>query len=205
MRIDWGSPKITTSELETYLISYLGDQYDGLRFENNYLYVVTYTPLNEEQEAAIQTYIYNTNDKLAKVEILSQPFSNKVLLNGKSVYTRLHGITAQVSGQPDNIDFIIPYNNCKITGIEIINGEIGETVNMKVLDTPTGTFSGVPNYPLNQFAFNLNIAKDFYVYKSAYDADLMKDMQIRLEYDSTSTDLVPKTIYINFILHEIKD
>jgi len=62
MRIDWGAPKISISEFEAYLSSYLGEQYDGIRCEGNYLYVVTYTPLNEEQEIAINEYIYLLND-----------------------------------------------------------------------------------------------------------------------------------------------
>lgn len=131
------------------------------------------------------------------------PFASKVLPNGKKLYTRVHGIQISVSGAPDNIDFVIPYDNCKLTGLEIIGGNLGDTVNLKVLDTPTGTISGVADYTLNQFGFDVNISKDFYRRDSAYDADLIKDMKIRIEYDSIAT--LPVPVYINLILHEVKD
>lgn len=131
------------------------------------------------------------------------PFASKVLPNGKKLYTRVNGVQASVSGAPDNIDFVIPYDNCKLTGIEIIGGNAGDTVNLKVLDTPTGTVSGVANYMLNQFGFDVNVSKDYYKRDSAYDADLIKDMKIRIEYDSAAA--LPIPVYINFILHEVKD
>lgn len=130
------------------------------------------------------------------------PFSQKSLSDGKKIFVRTHGINASVSGAPDTIDFVIPYNNCKLTGVEIIGGIIGDNCNLKVLDTPSGTISGIPNYTLNQFGFNVNIAKDFYKRESNYDADLIKDMVIRIEYDSIAT--LPAALYINIILHEVK-
>jgi hypothetical protein len=131
------------------------------------------------------------------------PFASKVLANGKKLYTRVHGVSASVSGAPDNIDFVVPYNNCKLTGIEIVGGNLGDTCNLKILDTPTGTISGVPDYVLNQFGFDVNVGKDYYKRESSYDADLIKDLKIRVEYDSAAT--LPIPVYINFILHEVKD
>lgn len=130
------------------------------------------------------------------------PFADKILPDGRRLYARVHGVSASVSGAPDNIDFVIPYNTCKLTGIEILNGLIGDTVNLKVLDTPTGTISGVPNMVLNQFGYDVNVAKDFYSRESKYDADLIKDMKIRIEYDSIAT--LPANVYVNFIIHEVK-
>jgi hypothetical protein len=131
------------------------------------------------------------------------PFASKILPNGKKLYARVHGIQASVSGDAYTIDFVIPYNDCKLTGIEIIGGNTGDTINLKVLDTPAGTISGIADYMLNQFGFDVNVSKDFYERDSAYDADLIKDMKIRIEYDSAST--LPIPVYINFILHEVKD
>lgn len=135
----------------------------------------------------------------------NSPFGEKVLPNGKKVFTRIHGMSGTVAGAPDNLDFVIPYASCKLTGIQIINCELGDKVNMKVLDTPSGTISGTPNLVLNQFAFDVNMTKDFYEYKSSYDADLIQDMKVRIEFDAITSDLLPKTIYVNFLLHQVTD
>lgn len=132
-------------------------------------------------------------------------FSDKVLPNGKRLFTRVHGSSGSVSGAPDNIDFEIPYPMCKLTGIDIINGELGDKINLKILDTSTGTISGVPNMVLNQFAYNVNIASSFHKFESRYDADMIQGLKIRVEFDAVAPDLLPKTIYINFYIHEVKD
>ncbi len=157
-------------------------------------------PANSDQ-TDFETNLKSKGNRSEAVTIA--PFADKVLPNGKRLYTRVHGIQASVSGAPDTIDFNIPYNNCKLTGIEILNGLTGDTCNLKVIDTPSGTISGVPNAVLNQFGFDVNVNKDYYKRESAYDADLIKDMKIRVEYDSIAT--LPANIYLNFILHEVKD
>lgn len=148
---------------------------------------------------------YLKNDIVPIVTNTNYPFASKVLSNGKKLYMRVHGIEATVSGSSDNIDFTIPYPSCKITSIEILNGELGDKVNFKILDTNTGTISGVPNYMLNQFGFDVRIGPDLYKHESGYDADLIQGLILRLEYDAITSDLLPKTVYINFILHEVKD
>lgn len=141
----------------------------------------------------------------AKVDVsASQPFASKILPDGKKLYKRVHGFSGTVSGAADNLDFVIPYDNCKLTGIEIVGGSKGDVVNLKILDTPTGTVSGIANYTLNQFGFSVNVADDYYEHKSEYDADLIKDLKIRLEYDGSNSDVVPKTVYVNIILNEVK-
>ena len=150
------------------------------------------------------TSIFNLISKLEKdIAIKTYPFTDKILPNGKKLYIRVHGIQESVSGSPDTIDFNIPYNACKLTGIEIINGSVGDTCNLKIIDTPEGIVSGTPNAVLNQFGFDVNIGKDYYKRESSYDADLIKDMKIRVEYNSVNT--LPVNVYINFILHEVKD
>lgn len=139
------------------------------------------------------------------VESTLYPFAAKVLSNGKRLYTRIHGASQSVAGAPDNIDFTIPYASCKLTGIEIFNGEKGDKVNFKVLDTSEGIISGIPNYVLNQFGFNVNIADGYYKFTSNYDADLIQNMKLRIEFDAITSDLLPKNIYVNFILHEVVD
>lgn len=158
------------------------------------------SPAGSDQ-SDFETNVKSKGNKSAAVTLV--PFADKVLPNGKRLYVRVHGISASVSGAPDNIDFVIPYAACKITGLEIINGAVGDTCNFKVLDTPSGTISGVPNAVLNQFGFNVNVAKDYYKRESSYDADLIQNMTIRIEYDSVAT--LPAPVYVNIILHEVKD
>lgn len=132
------------------------------------------------------------------------PFAAKIMPDGQKIYTRVHGTSAVVSGTPYNIDFVVPYAACKFTGIEIINGDLGDKANFKILDTALGTLTGTPNFLLNQFGFNVNVSGAYYKRESTYDADLVQDLVLRLEYNSINSDLLPKTIYINFIFHEIK-
>lgn len=160
---------------------------DGLIYKNSGAQAINYL-LGTSQEVLVSS---------------QPPFAAKTLPNGKKLYTRVHGVAASVSGAPDDIIFTVPYAACKLTGIEIIGGQIGDTVNLKVLDSTTGTYTGVANYQLNQFGYDVNVAKDFYSRESAYDADLFQGMQIKVEYDSVAT--LPANVYLNFILHEVKD
>lgn len=87
-----------------------------------------------------------------------------------------------------------------INEIEIINCETGDSVDFFVLDSDTGTYTTVPNYPLNQFGFDVKCPNDFYRRLSNYDADLLQGMQLYLVYNSKSA----KSVYVNYILHEVK-
>ncbi len=138
------------------------------------------------------------------IAIKTLPFADKILPNGKKIYTRIHGIQAEVQNSMDTIEFVVPYTSCKITGIEIFGAKLGDIANFKVVDTASGTYSGAPNYVLNQFGFSINLSKDTYKYISDYDADLYINMRLRIEYDALD-EVLPRPIYINFILHEIKD
>lgn len=130
---------------------------------------------------------------------LNEPFSSKVLANGKKLFVRNHGQEFAASSGSNNIDFSIPYAHCKINEMEIINAEIGDKVNFKVLDSSTGTYTTVPYYQLNQFAYNLNVPEKYYKRSCSYDADLYINMIIRIEYTSVSA----KTVYFNYVLHEV--
>lgn len=140
----------------------------------------------------------------SQVESLAQPFASKILSNGSRLFRRVHGITASVQNAPDNIDFTVPYAKCKITGVQILNGKIGDKANFKVLDTAGGLISGVPNAVLNQFGFDVNIIPDEATYPSKYDADLIAGMVLRIEYDAVD-ELLPRTIYVNLDLHQVVD
>jgi hypothetical protein len=130
------------------------------------------------------------------------PFSAK-RFGQYGLFKRLTGIVATLEASTTTtVDFVVPYNNCKIDGVDLLWFPEGVTANFKVLDTPTGSISTVPNYMLNQFAIGCVVAKDFHQEKAQYDADLIKDLKLRFEFiNSTSTT---KTIGINLHLHEVK-
>ena len=129
------------------------------------------------------------------------PFASKELPNGKKLYKRLIGVAESLTAGANTIIWVqsdFPWT--KFVGLEIIGAELGDTCDLYVLDTSTGTYSGVPNLTLNKFAFTANIAPGFYKRVSEYDADLFQNLQIKIEYNSVSA----KTLYVNFDLNEVK-
>lgn len=119
---------------------------------------------------------------------------------GKSLYKRVHGKKYAIPAGTTKCFFEVPYDHCKITGIEIVNAGTGDTANFKVIDSDSGLISGVANYMLNQFGFDVNLKEAFHREENEYDADLYKTMKLELEITTT----LAKTIGINFILHEVK-
>ena len=63
LRLDWANPKITLEQLEEFLSPYLESNYDGLLFEDNYVYIRTLDgQLTSEQEKHILDYTDSLND-----------------------------------------------------------------------------------------------------------------------------------------------
>lgn len=159
------------------------------------------TPANSDQLDFETNYKPQSNqDGNSKAKVTQYPFSDKVLPNGKKMFTRIHGVSSTITSSPSSIDFEVPYDSCKITGIEIMGGSIGDMVDFEVVDTSTGTISGVPNLSLNKFGHDVNVSKDLYKYKSSYDADLIKGMKLRIVYNTSEPS---KAVYINLILHQV--
>ena len=137
------------------------------------------------------------------VTVISQPqlspFADKHV-GDKSLFKRVHGILQDCVVGNNDFYFTIPYAAAKLNVIEIIGGEIGDTADFFVLDTAAGTVSTIPNYPLNQFAFDIVISKDYYEKHSEYDADVFTGLQLYCRVTSLSA----KKIGVNFILNEAK-
>lgn len=129
----------------------------------------------------------------------ASPFADKYV-EGKSIYARIHGQVVSATSGANTIDFSVPFPAVKISGVELIGGEVGDTVDMLILDDATGTYSTVPHYQFNQYGFGVAVAKDYYKREHNYDADLYYGMIVRVNYNSASA----KTIAINYILHELK-
>ena len=142
--------------------------------------------------------VYDTKDTVNVSS--SPPFSDKTLADGRKLFRRVHGVKQTLSGDTDFI-LTIPYAQCKINGLEVVWAPAGLQVDLKVLDSTTGTYSTIPNYELNQFGFATGIAKDFYAETSNYDADLYLNMQVKCTI--INPDSLTDTICVNFILHQV--
>lgn len=131
-----------------------------------------------------------------------EPFASKKLSSGKSLFRRKHGKKETIiSGEEKDIIFDVPYGNCKINKLEVIDANALDRIDLMVLDTPTGSISSVPNYMLNQFGFDVIVSDLLYSDKSDYDADLIKDMQIKIVYKNDGDQ--DKTVGFNIIFHEV--
>lgn len=131
-----------------------------------------------------------------------EPFATKQLSDGRKLFRRKHGyIENMVAGQTTEVVISVPYNECKINKLEVIDANARDTVDLIVLDTPSGTLSGFPNAPLNQFGFDVVVCDLLYSDKSDYDADLIKDMQLMIRY--TNRGDADKEVGFNVIFHEV--
>lgn len=155
-------------------------------------------PKSSEQTEFESLYKNNCNKRVTR----NEAFAEKNLANGKKLFRRKHGyvLTLNASGSTTHT-ITVPYTAAKINEAEILWAPEGVKLSMKVKDTVTGTFSGVPNYVLNQFGFDVAVAKDFYSDYSQYDADVYGGMQI--EFTFTNLTTVEKQIGINLVFHEI--
>jgi len=144
------------------------------------------------------SYLLGTGIKEVSVQV--QPAFSSKKVGTKSLFVRATGKVYAVTVGANNLDFTMTYNVLKFNGIQILNGILGETVNLKVLDTAAGTYSTIPNYVLNQFGFAINLPTGVFVKESQYDADIYKDMVIRIEYTATEA----RDVRINYSLHEVK-
>jgi len=134
---------------------------------------------------------------------LPLPFCSKELADGKKLYRRKHGYSLSCPANT-NSDLIVsvPYDAAKINEIEIINLPIGTKIDFSILDTPSGTISGQPNYLLNQFGFDVRAADSFYKDHSPYDADVIRDLQLKVTVKNETSDAFD--CYVNIVFHEVK-
>ena len=131
------------------------------------------------------------------------PFDKKTLADGSKIFRRKLGYTLNCAPNAESsIEIVIPYTYCKINEMEIINCKAMDEASLLVLDKELNPFYGYSKAILNQFGFDVRLPNDFYVDKSNYDADLYKDMIIKIIYTNKSSE--QRQIGINIILHEVK-
>lgn len=140
-------------------------------------------------------------DSSGRPYFVQSPFTDKKISSGK-LFRRVHGIKHTITPGDSVLNFTIPYNQVKINEAQILWAFEGITVDFEVYDTAQGTYSGIPNYKLNQFGFAIGVAKDFFEDKSSYDADLYVGMIVKCTFHNTTS--TTKEVCVNLVLHEIK-
>jgi hypothetical protein len=154
--------------------------------------------------ADFESSLKPNGNKSPAIAIQSVPaFGSKSFVhNGvlKKLYARNTGIQQALTAGSNTISFPITYAWVKIIGVEVVNAEALDYVDLKIKDTAQGSYSGVPNYVLNQFAYSHNIPKDYYIRSAQFDADLYVGMSVEVTYNSVSA----KTVGLNFIINEVK-
>lgn len=127
------------------------------------------------------------------------PFASKKI-NGKRLFKRVHGIAQNCIVGENIFEFIVPYDQCKITGLEIVGAQNCDTADLEIYDSDVNPISGYAGIKLNQFGFSVNVCKDYYEHKSEYDADLYLGMKLEMHFFAQAAGLIG----INFILNELK-
>lgn len=201
MKVLWSEfkPFIQTRSLSIQWVV-VGDNY-VMRGIDGFFSLLCIIPT--DRDLSPDTIDFEDNFKAAGNKSLPQqvqPFASKSLPNGKKLFKRYHGEQYNVTGGVNTLLYTISYSQVKIVGVDVINAEAGDRIDLLVLDSITGTYTTVPNYILNQFAFGVSTSKDFFRQESNYDADLYLGMQIKIVFTSQSD----KTIGINFNLSEVK-
>lgn len=194
---------------EMLLNATIGPIFDGINSiqgsDNFDCYLITErtTEIDTAMDLVVSNHTGTPLEEINTIQINSQPaFAAKTLPDGKKLFRRKHGISSTILANSSGIiSFTVPYNQAKINKAEIINCSNGDTVNLTVHDTTTGTYTTVPNYQLNQFGFNVQMPDGMYKDESQYDADLLLNMVVKIEYtNNTNSD---KLIGVNITLHEV--
>lgn len=148
-------------------------------------------------------HILPDRDANGQVLTHNEAFASKAVAEG-NLYRRKHGFKSEEIAPNSSgiINLVIPYDITKINEMEIVNGREGDNLDLKAYDTPTGTISGVPNYMLNQYAFNLELPNGCYKDKSDYNADFIRDMKIEVTYYNNGS--TPIIVRGNIVYNEVK-
>lgn len=147
-----------------------------------------------------------TGNMLVGLSVVNQPPLGAKFVTisgiGHKLYARFTGLQFTVNNGSNTLTYTATYNWAKIVGIECVNCTTLDTVDLKVLDTAQGTYSGVPNAVLNQFSYTLNLPAGYYQRMAQFDADIYVGMVLQFTYVSNS--LLAKTIGINLLMNEVK-
>lgn len=183
--------------------------FEFLKDISNTKYIINYPYYNEKEALEIIEETKTIDENYNSYNPENAPFKSKVLPNGEKLFKRVHGsdFVDVAAGESGLIEIEIGYENAKIEAMEIIGAGESHQVDLRILDTIENTYSQAPveifgaNLQLNQFAFDVNVAKDFYRFSSKYEADLFLGMVVQVEiYNHSST---ASKVGLNIELNEV--
>ena len=198
--------KVYTPRLEVEIIeSSINETLERIDTEGNVISVVFLSELSQESITILNNIIASHNGEsypkehhVQKVEI-STPIVSNAFANKGNHHFRGTGKKYICTGNATtSCEFEITYAHVKFNGVNILNGNAGDTCNLKVLDNAQGTFSTIPNYTLDQFGFDWNITSSKELLP--YVADLHQTMRIVIEYTNNTGS--ETEIFVNYYIHE---
>lgn len=185
--------EILNSSIDSVLI--------GINTDGDNLTVSFVTTLSSEDETTLDALLSSHDGQKTETKPLSvkpSPFAEKGQL-----FFRGQGVKQNcLANSTTNITFVVPYTKAKLNGIEILYGQDRDLCQFKVLDSTTGTYTGVANYLLNQFGYDWNVDSNAMKEILPYDADVFYGMQLVVEYTNNGNSDVE--VGVNFYLHEDK-
>jgi len=142
------------------------------------------------------TSVIPDRDSSGKILNINHPFGAKADMNFRG-----EGIKYTFAADEEyTMELPVTWAKAELTGVEVMGNKLGDNIQLKILDTATGTYSTIPNYVLNQFGFDWNLPDTFYRKELPYYATLHQGMRIAVVYKNNSGE--PSTVYINFDIHE---
>ena len=129
---------------------------------------------------------------------------------GETAYKKVTGVKKLIDpGSTENIELAFPFPKGLVKGAKIINTHIGDSLNFKIKDTDTNTYSQAPvesvgpNYILNQFGFNVYLTNESLEDTAEFAGVLYQGMVLTCEYTNNTSEA--KTVYMNCDIYELKN
>lgn len=133
--------------------------------------------------------------------MIQKPFASKYVDNGR-LFLRKHGYDFLANPNTTTVfEIIVPYNICKLDSVEILNCNVNDCVDFKVLDDDIGSLTTIPKQIINQYGYAVRMPEGFYKDQSKYEADLTGGMYLQITYNNKQTSA--KTICVNIDFHEV--
>jgi len=144
---------------------------------------------------------YETNYKPQANTVSPETNENDAFASKQGHSFRGMGFSGNALKNASTVIALTVDNTYDLSGVEILNGALGDKVQMKVVDDALGTYSTIPNYVLDQFGINWNIRPNF-VKDLPYTARVYLGMKVEFHY--TNSDILnDRMIYINLDLHRV--
>jgi hypothetical protein len=150
---------------------------------------------------------YTSNEEV--ITAITEPFSAKTLPTGENLFKRMHGsdIVDILPGESETMEIEIGYPWAKIEAMEMLGCGESHTCSLHILDSQNNDYSKAPvgvvgeHYKLNQFAYDINLRKDYHRLSSKYDADLYLGMVVQLVVTNNSQEA--SKVSLNIELNEV--